>query len=93
MGGQFQFRQNDVTACEMYWLAAESKERAESWGDYSRRSCSEVLTKFQRLMSITDFTKEASSRPVQIDPAQSLVFVAYFVTESELAELGKSTAR
>jgi hypothetical protein len=36
-----------------------SKERAhgESWIDYSDRSCSEVLNKFQRLASGTDFTK------------------------------------
>ncbi|MFY9949375.1 MAG: hypothetical protein WAK27_11795, partial [Candidatus Sulfotelmatobacter sp.] len=61
--------------------------------DSSRRSCSEVLTKFQHLMSITNFTKGASSWPVQIDPAKSLVFAAHFVTESELAQLGKSTAR
>jgi hypothetical protein len=32
LGGQFQFRLDDGT-CEMYWLAADSKERArgESW--------------------------------------------------------------
>jgi hypothetical protein len=77
----------------MYWLAADSKERAqgESWEDYSHRSSSEVLSKFQHLASATDFTKEASSWPsVQIDPTKSLVFVAHFVTE---AELGKNIPR
>jgi hypothetical protein len=43
-------------------------------------------------MSASDFTKEALSWPFQIDPAKSLVFVAYFVTESELAELRSSVA-
>jgi phage terminase large subunit len=65
----------------------------ESWTDYSHRSCSEVLNKFQHLVSVTDFTKEASSWPFQIDPAKNLVFVAYFVTETELAELRRSIAR
>ncbi len=94
MGGQFQFRLVDGT-CEMYWLAADSKQRAdgESWTDYSHRSCSEVLSKFQHLASVTDFGKEALSWPsLKIDPSKSLVFVAYFVTEVELAELNKGIA-
>ncbi|MGA7925849.1 MAG: hypothetical protein WCA20_07620, partial [Candidatus Sulfotelmatobacter sp.] len=43
LGGQFQFRLDDGT-CEMYWLNADSKDRAhgESWADYCHRSCSEV---------------------------------------------------
>jgi phage terminase large subunit len=79
----------------MYWLAADSKERAdgESWLDYCHRSCSEVLNRFQELVSATDFTKEASNWPFQIDPTKSLVFVAYFVAETELAEIGRGTAR
>jgi hypothetical protein len=92
LGGQFQFRLDDGSTREMYWLDANSKERAngESWVDYCHRSCSEVLNRFQHLASATDFTKEASSWPsVQIDPTKSLVFVAYFVTENELAELAK----
>jgi hypothetical protein len=32
------------------------------------------------------------SWPFQIDPAKSLVFVAYFITETELAELRKIAA-
>jgi hypothetical protein len=96
LGGQFQFRLDDGSTCEMYWLAADSKERAhrESWMEYSLRSCSEVLNKFQRLASGTDFQKEASNWPsVQIDRTKCLVFVAYFVTEAELTELGKNLAR
>jgi hypothetical protein len=87
LGGQFQFRLEEAT-CEMYWLEANSKERerGESWVEYCHRSCSEVLSGFRRLVSATDFVKEASSWPsVQIDPTKSLVFVAYFVTESDLA--------
>jgi hypothetical protein len=88
LGGQFQFRLNDGSTCEMYWLSADSKERmaSESWADYSRRSCAEVLGRFQHLLSSTDFRKEAASWPSeQIDSAKSLVFVAYFVKESDLA--------
>jgi predicted ATPase len=96
LGGQFQFRLDDDSTCEMYWLGADSKERAEgeSWVDYCHRSCSEVLNRFQHLVSATDFKKEASSWPsVQINPTMNLVFVAYFVSEGELAELTKNVAR
>src|SRR5438045_1528664 len=56
LGGQFQFRLDDVI-CEMYWLSPDSKDRApaESWVDYSQRSCSEVLKGFQHLISTTNF--------------------------------------
>lgn len=87
LGGQFQFRL-EKTTCEMYWLEANSKEReqGESWADYCHRSCSEVLSGFRLLVAATDFVKEATNWPtVQIDPTKSLVFVAYLVTESDLA--------
>jgi hypothetical protein len=85
LGGQFQFRLDDGNTCEMYWLEADSSERTahESWKDYSRRSCTEVLSRFQHLMSETDFAKEASNWKVQIDPTKYLVFVGYFVREAE----------
>src|SRR3984957_7839302 len=87
LNGQFQFRLEEAT-CEMYWLEANSKERVqgESWVDYCHRSCSEVLSGFRRLVSAPDCMKEAApNRPsVQIDPSKSLVFVAYFVPESDL---------
>jgi hypothetical protein len=56
IGGQFQFRLPEGT-CEMYWLSADSTERAngELWSEYSRRSCNEVRAKFDRLMRTTDF--------------------------------------
>lgn len=87
LGGQFQFRLDDAT-CEMYWLDADSDERilGETWAAYSRRSCSEVLHKFQHLISVTDFTKEASDWPLPLDPTNNLVFVAYFVTETDIAK-------
>lgn len=85
LGGQFQFRLDDGSTCEMYWLDADSDDRAdgESWTDYSHRSCSEVMHKFQERISETDFGKEASIWPMQIDAVKNLVFVAYFVTEDE----------
>jgi hypothetical protein len=90
LGGQFQFRLSDST-CEMYWLSADSKDRlpGESWADYSRRSCAEVLQGFQHLISSTDFKKEALGWQLQIDPSKYLVFVGYFVTEVDLADLSK----
>ncbi|MGD0570478.1 MAG: hypothetical protein ABSA78_18905 [Candidatus Sulfotelmatobacter sp.] len=92
LGGQFQFRLGHGSTCEMYWLSADSAERrqGESWIDYSHRSCSEVLKRFQHLVSATDFMREASVWPsAPIDPTKNLVFVAYFVTEGELAALKK----
>jgi hypothetical protein len=89
LGGQFQFRLDDGSTCEMYWLNADPRDRAavESWTDYSRRSCEEALRKFQHLLSSTDFRKEAAGWPsVQIDPARNLVFVADFVKELDLTE-------
>lgn len=85
LGGQFQFRLDGAT-CEMYWLNADSKDRTkdESWAEYSRRSCSEVLNGFRALVSSVDFAKEAAAWPaVQIDPARTLVFVAYFAKEND----------
>ena len=91
LGGQFQFRPDDGTICEMYWLAADSTERmgGESWEAYSRRSCTEVLGKFQYLSTETDFAKEASNWNLQMDAAKSLVFVAYFVSEADWLSLSK----
>src|SRR5437867_973546 len=87
LGGQFQFRSVDGI-CEMYWVNADSKDRLpqESWSDYCRRSCSEVLERFHQRIANTDFTKEGLRWPVHIDPVKDLVFVAYFVSESDLAD-------
>jgi hypothetical protein len=90
LGGQFQFRLDDAGTCEMYWLDADSTPRkdGQSWADYSRRSCAEVLERFLYLISETDFGKEASTwSNVQIDPRKDLVFVAYFVQEADWSRL------
>ena len=94
MGGQFQFRLADRNICEMYWLSADPEDRldGESWKDYSHRSCTEVLEKFRRRLSETDFRKEAAQWPLPINPADDLVFVAYFVTETDLEISSQRTA-
>jgi hypothetical protein len=91
IGGQFQFRL-DTGICEMYWLRADSnaRQKGETWLAYCARSCSEVKIGFERLVLETDFVKQASEWPPvreamkrRLDPIQNLVFVAYFVDESE----------
>ena len=92
LGGQFQFRLNDGTY-EMYWLNADSNDRRERepWAEYVRRSCGEVLGRFNAVVASADFAKEASSWPSLatamaqgLSIANHLVFVAYFVTEAEI---------
>jgi len=94
IGGQFQFRLKDGT-CEMYWLSADSDPRheAELWLEYCDRSCSEVRTRFQKLLCETDFRKQALEwQPVReamdhgLNPLEKLTFVAYFVDEAEWLE-------
>ena len=89
LGGQFQFRLADGSTCEMYWLSVDSADRiaGETWAEYSHRSCAEVLSHFQKRIAETDFAKEAASWPLPIQHDQDLVFVAYFVTEADLAEI------
>jgi hypothetical protein len=90
LGGQFQFRLDDGSTCEMYSLYADATQRTDgqSWADYCRRSCAEVLQGFLYLISETDFAKEASAwNDVQIDPIKDLVFVAYFVQEADWSRL------
>src|SRR5580658_1052682 len=91
IGGQFQFRA-DVGVCEMYWLAADSSERkrGEAWPEYRERSRAEVMDKFTKVVSETDFLAEAMKWPVLkraiekgYDVLASLVFVAYFEGESD----------
>jgi hypothetical protein len=90
-GGQFQFRLPDGIY-EMYWLSADPADRRsdEPWVDYSHRSCSEVLDKFNVLLSKTDFEKEAVGWKLNSSAVEYLVFVAYFETEGSLAELSAS---
>ena len=84
LGGKFQFRLADGPICEMSWLRVDSNERAagESWSDYCRRSCSEVLNRFQHLASETDFRKMTENWPfLPFDLTSSLVFVPYFIAD------------
>lgn len=74
LGGQFQFRIDDGSVCEMYWLGADPKDPVpgESWSDYCNRSGAEVFNSFQHLTSTADFRKEASSWPsISIDHAKT----------------------
>lgn len=89
LGGQFQFRLADGSTCEMYWISADSKDRldVESWEQNSHRSCTEVLEEFRQRLAEADFGREAARWPFPINPADDLVFVAYFVTETEWKEL------
>jgi len=92
LGGSFEFwLEPGFGDYEMYWLNAESSEKMqyELWEDYSRRSCSEVLEKFHRLVSTTDFRNIALGQGLQIDLNKRLVFAADFVTEAGLADLAK----
>jgi len=96
LGGQFQFRLDDATVFEMYWLESNSVERTslESLEHYAHRSCREVSVGFEALVEATDF-REQAARYVSLkslldsdwDPLDHLVFNAYFVTEQELARL------
>jgi hypothetical protein len=88
LGGQFEFRLSE-SIYEMYWLNADSTDRrsGETWADYSQRSCSEVLNKFNDLVSKTDFVREALNWGLLPSATEGLVFVAYFENEQSLAEL------
>ncbi len=94
LGGQFQFRSPDSTR-EMYWLSANSTDRRdhESWLDLSNRSCSEVISKFEDLVSKTDFVKEAANWKLDASATETLVFVAYFESESTFAEISATRLR
>jgi hypothetical protein len=88
LGGQFQFRVGDAVY-EPYWISADSSERrsGETWADYVHRSCGEVAESFQQALRTTDFGAVARQWPdlgaKAEDVLNTLVFVAYFVTEQE----------
>src|SRR5580704_13557479 len=88
LGGQFQFRLPGGIY-EMYWLSADAtgRQAQEAWRDYSQRSCSEVMTKFEAVASSTDFVREATNWRLLASALEGLVFAAYFATESQFAEL------
>jgi hypothetical protein len=88
LAGQFQFRAPDGV-CEMYWLSANSTDRHdhEPSSDFSSRSCTEVMNKFEEIVSSTDFVKEAANWKLDAGAVGTLVFVAYFESESTFAEI------
>jgi hypothetical protein len=89
LGGQFWFLLPDNSVAETYWLNADASDRAvgEQWPEYSRRSCEEVLAKFNDLVNGTDFNGE-SKKFGSLQPPFRTLFNAYFVTESEFLALG-----
>lgn len=60
LGGQVQYPFPDGT-CELYWLSYDPTDRKinESWTDYCERTAKEASDKFKKLISTTDFEKEA----------------------------------
>lgn len=96
LGGQFWFLLPDNSVCELFWLEANSVDRSagESWLEYARRSCGEVLSQFVRLSKETDFIEEAKKfRTLESVPKEDfgsqirMLFNAYFVTEQEYSQL------
>ena len=92
LGGQFWFIVSDVSLCEPFWLEANSSDKLadETWAAYARRSCEEVLFRFNALLRETDFREAAGKFGTdEIDRAPGLhwMFNAYFVTESEFLSL------
>jgi hypothetical protein len=88
LGGQLWFLLPDNTVYELFWLEANSSDRAagEPWSDYASRSCEEVLVQFDTLVRGTNFDQEASEFR-SIESSFRLMFNAYFVTERELSDL------
>jgi hypothetical protein len=93
LGGQFQFRSPGNT-CEMYRLSANPTDRRdhEPWSAFSHRSCSEVVSQFKGLVSKTDFGKEPAHWKLDAGAVETLVFVAYFESQSTCGNLNNTTA-
>jgi hypothetical protein len=89
LGGQFQFRLGDGSTCEMYWLSADSKERlpGEQWADYSPPLMFRGEAEFSALDLGNGFRQRSSVLEPPTCRYRKSCFVAYFVTESDLARL------
>ena len=61
LGGQFWFLISEVSLYEPFWLGvnASDKMAGADWSAYARRSCEEVLTRFNRCLLETDFREAA----------------------------------
>ncbi|WP_415582785.1 hypothetical protein [Flavobacterium longum] len=86
IGGQIQYIFEDGT-CELYWLSydSESQKNQESWVEYCDRSANECRSKFQNIVTTTDFEKEIENfeflkqkRDSGISIEDSKVFIIYF---------------
>jgi hypothetical protein len=87
VGRQVQYVLPDGT-CELYWLAYDTTERqsGEDWVTYCNRTAEETITKFNDLVTETDFEKEAltsfdflrdkKSKGINIE--DNRVFIIYF---------------
>ena len=86
LGGQFWFLLTDNSLYEPFWLEANSLDRTadEAWSEYARRSCEEVLVRFDALVKATDFDQEASKFR-SLESSFRLMFNAYFVTEQQFS--------
>jgi hypothetical protein len=92
LGGQFWFLVSEVSLYEPFWLEANASDKVadEDWSAYARRSCEEVLLRFNALLRETDFGEAAGKfSTVEVDRAPELhwMFNAYFVTESGFLSL------
>jgi hypothetical protein len=97
LGGQFQFRVGE-TVYEPFWISTDPSARrpGEGWSNYVCRSCREVGRAFDVLVRTTDFRAVArewqdlrDKADAGLDTMQTLVFVAYFVTEQECGSLSR----
>ncbi len=86
IGGQVQYILLGKT-CELYWLSYDPDKRHsnESWLTYCNRTAKECLEKFNRLLTTTDFEKEAltfsflsDKKKNGVDISEYLTFIVYF---------------
>ena len=93
LGGQFWFISQEDSLYELFWLEANSADRAdgEQWTDHAQGSCAEVLAQFNALLDSTSFIEEAKKFGTFAQSLTSddfrvkfrVLFNAYFVTEEE----------
>src|SRR5215469_17395662 len=58
LGGEFWFLLSDDSLYEPFWVEAScDRAQDEPWSDFLNRSCSEVLSQFNTLVSKTDFAE------------------------------------
>ena len=91
LGGQFQWMLPNGT-CEAYWLNSDATKKPESepWSQYVLRSNEEVLLGFNIILSSIDFEFESNKfeflkleKQKGININNYLIFIAYFVNQSE----------